>query len=236
MKLKPGKLPPDLLKELLDTLPPADASVIVAAAVGEDAAAIDAGGEDLIVAKTDPITLAGADAGRYLLAVNGNDLATMGAEPRWLLVTALLPEGMEEEQVRSLFADLTAACREYEVALVGGHTEVTVGLDRLILVGCLLGTVSRDRVVRTAGAKIGDAILLTQGVAIRRHCHPRTRAFRPAARTRYHARRRRPSGTLDRGPRPVRASGKSGFDEWGPGSLDARSNRGRNRHRPSRVS
>jgi hydrogenase maturation factor len=166
MKLKLGKLPPELLKELLDTLPPADASVIVGGAVGEDAAVIDAGGEDLIVAKTDPITFAGADAGRYLLAVNGNDLATMGAEPRWLLVTALLPEGIEEEQVRSLFADLTAACREYEVSLVGGHTEVTVGLDRPILVGCLLGTVRRAGVVRTAGAKVGDAILLTKGVAI----------------------------------------------------------------------
>ena len=166
MKLAAGKLRPDLLKELLDSIPPVDPSVVVGSALGEDAAVIDHGGEDLIVAKTDPITFAVADMGRYLLAVNGNDLATMGADPRWLLVTALLPEDIEVDDVREIFAGVTRACREYDVALVGGHTEVTVGLDRPILSGCLLGTVRRDAVVRTAGARVGDAILLTAGVAI----------------------------------------------------------------------
>lgn len=166
MKLAAGKLPPGLLKELLDTIPPVDPSVVVGSALGEDAAVIDPGGEDLIVAKTDPITFAAADMGRYLLAVNGNDLATMGAEPRWLLVTALLPEQIDTNDVREIFAGVTRACREYGVSLVGGHTEVTVGLDRPILSGCLLGTVRRHAVVRTAGARVGDAVLLTAGVAI----------------------------------------------------------------------
>ena len=166
MKLAAGKLPPDLLRELLASVPPVDASVIVGAAVGEDAAVLDTGEGELLVAKTDPITFASADVGRYLLVVNGNDLATMGAEPRWLLVTVLLPEGIDDASVRSLFRELTDACREYGISLVGGHTEVTVGLERSILVGSLLGTVKRDRVVRTADAQIGDAILLTQGVAI----------------------------------------------------------------------
>lgn len=166
MKLAAGKLPPGLLKELLDTIPSVDPSVVVGSALGEDAAVIDSGGKDLIIAKMDPITFAAADMGRYLLAVNGNDLATMGAEPRWLLVTALLPEEIDTNDVRELFAGVTHACREYGVSLVGGHTEVTVGLDRPILSGCLLGTVQRDAVVRTAGARVGDAVLLTTGVAI----------------------------------------------------------------------
>ena len=166
MKLAAGKLPPGFLKELLDSIPPVDPSVVVGSALGEDAAVIDPGGEDLIVAKTDPITFAAADMGRYLLAVNGNDLATMGADPRWLLVTALLPEGIDANDVRELFAGVTRACREYGVDLVGGHTEVTVGLDRPILSGCLLGTIRRDAVVRAAGARVGDAVLLTAGVAI----------------------------------------------------------------------
>ena len=166
MKLAAGKLPPGLLKELLDTIPSVDPSVVVGSALGEDAAVIDSGGGDLIVAKSDPITFAAVDMGRYLLAVNGNDLATMGAEPRWLLVTALLPEEIDTNDVRELFAGVTHACREYGVSLVGGHTEITVGLDRPILSGCLLGTVQRDAVVRTAGARVGDAVLLTAGVAI----------------------------------------------------------------------
>src|SRR5574340_369658 len=165
MPLAAGKLPPDLLRALLATIP-ADASVVVGGAVGEDAAIIDTGGPELLAAKTDPITFASAGLGRYLLAVNSNDLASMGAEPRWLLATVLLPEGYEAEAVRELFDDLRQACAESGVALAGGHTEVTVGLDRPIAVGCLLGTVARGRLVRTAGARPGDALLLAGGIAV----------------------------------------------------------------------
>jgi len=166
MTLPAGKLPPELLRPLLASLGSSDPSVVVGGAVGEDAAVIDAGGPDLLVAKTDPITFAGENAGAYLLAVNSNDLAAMGAEPRWLLVTALLPEGVERDSAARIFESLKCACEGADVLIVGGHTEITMGLDRPILVGCLLGTVARDRLVRTSGARPGDAILLAGGVAI----------------------------------------------------------------------
>ncbi len=164
-KLPAGKLPARLLGELLATLP-ASPSVVVGPAVGEDAAVIDAGGADLLVAKTDPVTFATEDAGRYLLAVNGNDLAAMGAEPRWLLVTALLPEGIAPERAAAIFTSVREACAESGIALVGGHTEITIGLPRPILVGCLMGTVPRAELVRTGGARPGDAVLLAGGIAI----------------------------------------------------------------------
>ncbi len=166
MTLAAGKLPPDLLRTLLASISVSDPAVIAGAAVGEDAAVIDTGGPELLVAKTDPITFAAGDVGAYLLAVNSNDLATRGAEPRWLLVTALLPPGVSPGRVSEIFASLNESCAAAGVTLVGGHTEITVGLDRPILVGCLLGTVPRDRLVRTAGARPGDAILLAGGIAI----------------------------------------------------------------------
>jgi hydrogenase expression/formation protein HypE len=166
MKLPAGKLPNEMLRKLLASIPAGDPSVIVGSAIGEDAAVLDTGAHHLLVVKTDPITFAAEDIGHYLLAVNGNDLATRGAEPRWLLVTALLPSGIDHEQVSAIFDNLNRACVEAGVSLVGGHTEMTVALERPILVGCLLGTVPRDRLVRTSGARPGDAILLTGGIAI----------------------------------------------------------------------
>jgi hydrogenase maturation factor len=166
VNLPAGKLPADMLRALLAALPEDDGSVLVGGAIGEDAAVIDLGGPELLVAKTDPITFASEDVGRYLLAVNGNDLATTGAVPRWLLATALLPEGMARAEAAAVLRGLTDACADAAVALVGGHTEVTVGLDRPILVGCLLGTVPRQRLVHTAGARVGDAVLLAGGIAI----------------------------------------------------------------------
>lgn len=161
-----GKLPAGELKRFLASLEPRDPAVVVGGAVGEDAAVLDLGSADLLVAKTDPITFATEDAGRYLVAVNSNDLATTGAEPRWLLVTALLPEGASTELVAGVFESLRLACEEAGISLVGGHTEMTVNLDRPVLVGCLLGTVPRHRLLRTSGARPGDALLLAGGVAI----------------------------------------------------------------------
>ena len=52
------------------------------------------------------------------------------------------------------------------VDLVGGHTEVTVGLSRPLAVGAMLGEAPKDRVVLTSGARPGDAVVVTKGVAV----------------------------------------------------------------------
>src|SRR5688500_13019714 len=114
--------------------------MIVGPGVGMDAAAVDVGGS-LLVVKTDPITFARERAPHYLVNVNANDLACMGATPRWLLVTALLPLGQTSiESVRDLFTELQSTCDAKGISLIGGHTEILEGLDRPILVGSLLGT------------------------------------------------------------------------------------------------
>ena len=45
-----------------------------------------------------------------------------------------------------------AACRSIGVSLIGGHTEITSGLSRPIVVGQMLGEVNKRRLVRTDGA------------------------------------------------------------------------------------
>ena len=166
MSLPIGKLPPALLQSLFDKHPVTDERVVVGPRVGEDAAVIDMG-DRYLVATTDPITFAAADIAWYALQINANDIAVRGARPRWFLATLLLPAATSsDESVRTLFAQLSAACDEIDVTLVGGHTEVTRGLDRPIVVGTMLGEVAKDRLVTTAGARPGDAIVMTKGVPL----------------------------------------------------------------------
>ena len=161
-----GKLPAELLQRLFGKYVPADPRVIVGPQVGEDAAVLDMG-DRYLVATTDPITFATDEMGWYALHVNANDLAVRGAEPRWFMATVLLPEGKSHEaQVEQLFAEVAEACAAVGVSLVGGHTEVTAGLPRPIVVGAMLGEVDKDRLVTTGGAQIGDAVLLTKGVPL----------------------------------------------------------------------
>jgi hydrogenase maturation factor len=166
MTLPVGKLPGALLTELFRKHVTLDARVVVGPRVGEDAAVIDMG-DRYLVATTDPITFVTEDLGWYALVVNANDLAVRGATPRWFLATVLLPaRGATDATVDALFGQLGAACRELHVSLVGGHTEVTHGLDRPLVVGTMLGEVARDRLVTTGGARPGDVLLLTKGVPV----------------------------------------------------------------------
>ena len=161
-----GKLRAQLLATFLAKYAPLDERVVVGPKVGEDAAVLDLG-DRYLVATTDPVTFVTEDLGWYALVVNANDLAVRGARPCWFLATCLLPAGQATEaSAEGLFSQLGEACRELSVSLVGGHTEVTHGLDRPIVAGVMLGEVAKDRLVTTGGARPGDALLLTKGVPV----------------------------------------------------------------------
>ena len=161
-----GKLRADTLQSVFDTLPSREPRVVVGPRVGEDAAVIDMG-DRYLVATSDPITFATDDLARYALAVNANDVAVRGARPRWFLATLLLPEGTTTEATATaLLAQLAQACDDLDIALVGGHTEVTHGLTRPLVAGTMLGEVAKDKLVTTGGAQVGDAVVMTKGVPV----------------------------------------------------------------------
>src|SRR6516164_9195618 len=161
-----GKLPPEHLRSLLRHLPKHDPRLLIGPQIGEDAAVIDAGDRYLVVA-TDPITFATDHIRRSAVHVNANDVAVLGAPPLWFFVVMLLPENhTTPELAETIIADVKTTCEELGVTLGGGHTEITQGLDRPILVGQMLGEVAPTRLVRKTRIAVGDLILLTRGVAI----------------------------------------------------------------------
>lgn len=161
-----GKLPMDLLQLLLERYRGHDERLVVGPQVGEDAAVLDMG-ERYLVAKSDPITFATEEIGWYVVHVNANDIASMGATPRWLLLTLLLPEKQTDRvMIEEIFSQVSQACQSMGVVLCGGHTEITYGLDRPVAVGLMLGEVEKENLVCTAGAQAGDDIILTKGIAI----------------------------------------------------------------------
>jgi hydrogenase expression/formation protein HypE len=168
-----GKLPAEHLARLLARHTPADPRVVLGPGVGHDAAVISFGDPAYtpagryLVAKSDPITFATDEIGWYAVHVNANDVACTGAAVRWFLATLLLPEGQTDPPlVDAIFDQIADACRELNVALVGGHTEITYGLDRPIVVGHMLGEVAAERLVRPDGARPGDMLLVTKGIAV----------------------------------------------------------------------
>jgi len=162
-----GKLPPRILQALLAQCRVSRRSrVVLGPRFGEDAAVIDFGAKYL-VAKTDPITFTSERLGWYAVNINANDVATLGARPLWFLATLLLPEKATSlPLVRKIFRETLRACRELGVTLCGGHTEITRGIDRPIMIGQMLGEVAKSKLVRKESQQPGDLVLLTRGIAI----------------------------------------------------------------------
>ena len=165
VRLRTGKLEAERLAQLLSALPQRDHSVVIGPRVGEDAAVIEVG-DRYIVSATDPVTFAADRVGWYAVHVNANDVAVLGARPRWFLAVLLLPEGASSALVESIMTDIQRACSALDVTVCGGHTEVTPRVDAPVVVGHMLGEVAPAQLVRKTRLQAGDTLLLTNGVAI----------------------------------------------------------------------
>ena len=166
LPLAPGKLPNDLLAGFLSGVAADDPALVVPPRVGEDVAAVDLDGAELLVAHGDPITLGGEAVGRAAVLVNVNDIAAAGAEPRWLLATVLLPAGTTPSQALALLDGLATAAAEAGVTLTGGHTEVTDAVTRPVVSLTALGTLRRAELKDKRSARAGDRVLLTKALAM----------------------------------------------------------------------
>lgn len=166
-----GKLPPSLLAELINLLPCTDPQLLVGPAVGEDAAVIQLLPEQtdapLLVAKSDPITFATDEIGYYAVNVCANDLAVMGAQPRFYLPTLLLPaDSATEETARQIFVQLGQTCRALGIVVAGGHSEVTHTVQQPVVCGAMLGVAPHNGYVQSQACQPGDLLLLAGSVPV----------------------------------------------------------------------
>jgi hydrogenase maturation factor len=162
----PGKLPMEDLARLLARHAQEDPRLVVKPGIGRDACVLSFG-DRYLIAKTDPITFATAEIGWYAVQVNANDIASLGGIPRWFLAVLLLPEGRTNpEMVETIFEQISRACKDLGIILCGGHTEITLGLERPIVVGQMLGEAEPGPLPVPERILPGDEILLTKGIAI----------------------------------------------------------------------
>lgn len=158
-----GKIDPETLAEqVLGRTGASHDAVRCGPSYGEDAAAIEIGGETLVVS-TDPISLAAERAGTLGVHIACNDVAASGGDPEWLTSTVFVPDG-DAAALETATEQLHREAESLGVSIVGGHTEYSDQLDRPLLSLTALGTA--DRFVPTGGANPGDHVLLTKGAGI----------------------------------------------------------------------
>jgi len=140
MKLSIGKLPPSILESLVfSRLGVIDARVLVGPRIGEDAAIIDIGDNRVLAIHVDPITEALERIGWLGIHVASNDIAVRGVRPKWFLSTVLLPRGEALEALDTITRQMDSALKEVGGMLIGGHAEVSPGIEKPIVVVTAMG-------------------------------------------------------------------------------------------------
>lgn len=166
MKLPPGKIPIDILKEVVfKNLGAKRSEVLLGPAAGVDGAVLDVGNKNAIVSM-DPITGAAERIGWEAININANDVATFGVEPAFFFSCIMLPENADSKIVETISLQMHHAAKGLGIAIVGGHCESTPGLSSPIVVGCTMGLTEKGNYVTAAGAKSGDKLILTKSAGI----------------------------------------------------------------------
>ena len=166
MQLPPGKIPIDILKEVVfKNLGAARKEVAVGPHSGIDGAVINLDDKSLIVSM-DPITGAVERIGWLAVNVNANDVATFGVDPAFLFSCILLPEKADSAIVEAICTQMNAAAKDLGVAIVGGHCESTPSLANPIVVGCIMGLTEKGGYVTAGEAKPRNKLILTKSAGI----------------------------------------------------------------------
>ncbi|MFA6893999.1 MAG: AIR synthase-related protein, partial [Synergistaceae bacterium] len=117
-----------------------------------------------LVFSSDPIVGAEKGAGRLLVRINSNDIASKGGDPAYLAVTLILPPSWGEDGAARIMSEIHEECLAQGIAVAGGHTEFNDRYERPVIMGALIGTA--DRVLRANELRLGDALIVTKHIGI----------------------------------------------------------------------
>jgi hydrogenase expression/formation protein HypE len=110
-----------------------------------------------------PLVFPGGSIGH--LAVHGtvNDLAVVGAQPKWLTAAFVIEEGFSVESLRAIVADMADAAAASGVLIVSGDTKV-VGkgsADGLFITTSGIGVMPAGRDLNAGRVRPGDRVLIS---------------------------------------------------------------------------
>jgi hydrogenase expression/formation protein HypE len=168
--MKEGKLDFDDLRDIiLNNKTIKRNEVKVRNDVGEDCTVIDFGEYEGIFS-TDPITGANENAGKLAVHINCNDIASSGGEPIGILVTILAPVSSSLEEINKVMNEIDEEAAKINVEIIGGHTEVTSAVNKMVISVTVIGKNLKGKSIKTAGAELGDDIIVTKTVGLEGTC------------------------------------------------------------------
>jgi hydrogenase expression/formation protein HypE len=158
-----GKMSHDLVARLF--LPPFDNPALRA---GDDAGVVSPTACTQLAVSTDshvvwPLFFPGGDIGKLAICGTVNDVAMLGAEPRYITAGFILEEGLEIATLERVIASMRLAAAEAGVEIIAGDTKVVQKgkADGMYITTAGVGVVRPGVEVGGAQARPGDVVILS---------------------------------------------------------------------------
>ena len=165
--MKIGKLPePMLIRSVLKEVEHRRDEVLVGPAVGQDCAVVELGEGEVFVLSSDPITGTTKHIGRHSVHITANDLAASGADPLGIMLTILLTPDTQEGELKEMMRGVERACKELNMEVMGGHTEITQVVKQPLISLTGVGKMKKEKILTTASVKPGQDILITKWIGL----------------------------------------------------------------------
>lgn len=165
--MKIGKLPePVLIRSVLKQVKHRREEVLVGPAVGQDCAVVQVESDEVLVMSTDPITGTVKDLGSHSIHITANDLAASGAEPIGVMLTVMLPDTVEEPEVKKMMQEAEATCKKLNMEVLGGHTEITNVVRQPLISVTGVGKIKKSRVITTLQVQPEQDIVVTKWIGL----------------------------------------------------------------------
>lgn len=165
--MKIGKLPePVLIRSVLKQVKHRRDEVLVGPAVGQDCAVVQVEPDEVLVMSTDPITGTVKDLGSHSIHITANDLAASGAEPIGVMLTVMLPDTVEEQEVKKMMQEVEATCKMLNMEVLGGHTEITNVVRQPLISVTGVGKIKKSQVITTLQVQPEQDIVVTKWIGL----------------------------------------------------------------------
>lgn len=135
------------------------------AGIGEDCAVFSFGSEEMTSVSLCTVCRPGEDTARLAIYGSVNMLAASGAEPVAVNISALMPEGTEEESVRSMAVQTGEECALLGIQAAGIHIQVTKGISCPAITVAGIGRQAAEG-ISLKGIKPGQDIVVSKWIGL----------------------------------------------------------------------
>lgn len=165
--MRNGKVSENVLKRsVLKQIGNVRDEVLCGAGVGIDCAVMSFEEDEETVISTNPVS-----APIDIVCTHGvhralNNVAAAGAEPVGVLISSLLPEDTEEKELQEMMSQAEEVCNRYNVQIIGGHTEVTVNIEKPVLTVTGIGKRKKTNVSELRKVKPGQDVVVSKWIGL----------------------------------------------------------------------